>query len=83
MLVSGQQRRYFRQTALSKLGRPQQEALMALSNAYSLQEKDLIAGIISTNSDKAFLVPKPDHERVTACFPTLARINHSCVPNAE
>lgn len=73
----------FYRSALSRLARPQQQAILALSNCME-KTVDVVAGIMHTNALPVDLQTQPDPDvKYCGIFPTLSRANHSCAPNTK
>ncbi|KAJ7616366.1 hypothetical protein DFH06DRAFT_1012975 [Mycena polygramma] len=67
---------------ISGLAKEKREKFMELKNSFP--ERNPTVGRLSTNYLTIDLSPTPDlASEVRACFETLSRANHSCMPNAN
>lgn len=75
----------FHRSAMSRLSKQKQAALLSLSNCYPPEEMDEIPGKLGTNQLTLDVTPRPDDSRglYSGCFETLSRANHSCSPNMK
>ena len=76
----------FDRNAVSGLSPASRAAIMALHNAFSQEESCDLSGILRTNTIPIDVTPNSDPiprlPSFVGCFPTIARVNHSCTPSA-